>query len=221
MIHEPTSNPLLTVAIPTIVDREAQFKVLVEKLQVMAEGYPVEIIFCRDNKEMTIGAKRQLLLEKANGKWITMLDDDDMYHEKYFKSVMPVLQEHQKPDVVTYLERVYTAKEDRHLVPKPKLHSSYHLASHRLHYEDWWSDMASPTIQHFRTPFYKDVIKTSIARQIGFNKALSYGEDHDFARRLKASGLLLKEVYIPEELYFYYQPPALNQQQLKERYGMR
>jgi Glycosyl transferase family 2 len=187
-------------------------------LQVMAEGFPVEIIFCRDNKEMTIGKKRQILLDKANGKYITMIDDDDEYSTDYFHRIFDPQNMGQAPDAITYLEHVYdrgTTRETRHRS------SHYYTAKHHNKFHDWWTDLTKFNYQFARTPFYKDVIRTSIAKQIGFNVDLRYGEDHDFARRLKASGLILKEVHIDLGMYYYYMPDPMTQQQNNQRYGIK
>ena len=55
---------------------------------------------------------------------------------------------------------------------------------------------------YIRTTYPKVPIRKSICLKVGY-KDLRYGEDHDFAKRLKLSGLLKTEVYIDSVLYFY------------------
>jgi glycosyltransferase involved in cell wall biosynthesis len=83
----------LTIAIPTIFERENKFNYLYNKLHGQAELYKneVEIIFLRDNKEISIGQKRQKLLEKANGDFVVMIDDDDDISENYIQSIIDAI----------------------------------------------------------------------------------------------------------------------------------
>ena len=45
--------------------------------QIADTGVKVEVLTLADNKAMTIGEKRQSLLEISRGKWVGFLDDDD------------------------------------------------------------------------------------------------------------------------------------------------
>lgn len=61
---------------------------LYEFLQKQAEGQPVEILTLIDNKAMTIGQKRNMLLSCARGKYLAFLDDDDMVSEDYISQIL-------------------------------------------------------------------------------------------------------------------------------------
>jgi len=198
---------LLTILIPTITGREHLLSALIDKLSMQIieceATSSVEVAYLPDNKEMTIGAKRQELLNGCKSEYFVMIDDDDTVSDSYIEDVILALEG--RPDCVTYLEAVRTGNKEA-------------IASHRAIYAGW--DNNKHGYAYVRTPYYKDVIKTEIAKQVGFND-IRYGEDHDFSERLKQSGLIKTEVHLPQIMYIYNAPSALNGRQHKERYGIR
>ena len=100
------TNPdqvLFTVCILSIPSRmEKYLTPLYKKLLAQAEDHPeVEILCLIDNKSMTIGEKRQALLNSARGKWIGFLDDDDDVVSDYIETLCKGMLE--KPaDVITF-----------------------------------------------------------------------------------------------------------------------
>lgn len=187
--------PKLTIAIATVVEREGMFKDLMAYLKDIAPEW-VEVIFECDNKEISIGSKRQNLLNAAQGEYIMFLDDDDSIPEYYFDTLLPAFE--QSPDAIGYIEQC----GDK-LVP------------HSHKYNGWRDNYDG--YPHVRTIFCKDPIKTNIAREAGF-KDMRYGEDHDFSRRVKK--LIKTEVFIDKVMYLYNQPGRLSTSQHKQRYGI-
>ena len=49
----------LSILIPTTIDRRQMFELLYADLLKQAEGKSVEVLYDEDNKEISIGAKRQ------------------------------------------------------------------------------------------------------------------------------------------------------------------
>lgn len=198
--------PILTIAIPTVSGREAQLEHLLTDCLFEQLRYTPEAIVLieKDNKEMTIGAKRQLLLDNVTTPYFVMVDDDDTLAPDYVKEVLAAI-EREQPDCIGYLESIIQQGQ------KEK------LAIHSDRYREWGN--GHDGYGYVRTIFYKDVIKTDIARQVGFDVTMRYGEDHDFARRLKASGLLIKEVFLPRIMYYYNAPNGSESH--KERYGIK
>lgn len=198
--------PILSICIPTINGRESQLDSLVtdclyEQLRERPEAL---ILIEKDNKEMSIGAKRQILLERVTMPYFCMIDDDDTVAPDFVKEVLQAI-EREQPDCIGYLESII---QPGHIDK---------LAIHSNRYEEWANNRDG--YDYVRTIFCKDVIKTEIALQIGFNKDLRYGEDHDFARRLKASGLLEKEVFLPKIMYYYNAPDG--NEPSNKRYGIQ
>lgn len=188
---------LLTVAIPTTYDREPLFNKLIDRISELAEGIEgVQIIYAVDNYELSIGAKRNQLLNHAKGEYFVMVDSDDNIHDDYFTDVMPLLK--QAPDCIGYYELVVgkTIQEVKHSITCKQ-----------------WTDTPLQ-----RTPFYKTPIRTELAKAIGFEDK-RYGEDHTFAKSIYP--LLRKEIFIDKALYIYNQPAPMTQQQHRQRYGIR
>jgi cellulose synthase/poly-beta-1,6-N-acetylglucosamine synthase-like glycosyltransferase len=134
----------LNVCIPSIIERRDKLAALIQRIEQLAEGYDVKILFAVDNKEMSIGAKRQALLNACAADYMVMLDDDDNLHDEYFEHVMPLLEKN--PDCVGYYELVVgkTVQEVKHSITCKQ-----------------WTD--SP-LQ--RTPFYKTPIRTELAKAV-------------------------------------------------------
>lgn len=87
---------LLSILIPSIPSRfESHLLPLWKELQRQCDesmyGSRVEILTLTDNKQRTIGAKRQALLNLAQGKYIAFLDDDDVPNHNYIDRTLPEL----------------------------------------------------------------------------------------------------------------------------------
>jgi len=93
---------LLTIAIPTIEQRKDCFIELYNEIKRQCEpfGDLIEIIYLCDNKEITIGAKRQKLNNIAKGKYIVQWDDDDWIHPHGIDIIMKALPSN--ADVISY-----------------------------------------------------------------------------------------------------------------------
>ena len=190
---------LLSICIPTIFGRESQYQRIRSELdRQINNNKDIEIITIKDNKEMPIGIKRQRLLELCKGEYCVQIDDDDYIAPYYIEEILNALKE--TPDCVGYIEEILNGQNKKYAI-------------HSNRFDGWGNKFGS--YHYFRTIFCKDVIKTEIAKQIGFSN-MQWQEDKDFADRLKASGLLNKEVFIDKIMYIYEFP---TRKQLRERYG--
>lgn len=86
---------LLSILIPSIPSRfESHLLPLWKELQRQCSesmyGSRVEILTLTDNKQRSIGAKRQALLNIAQGKYIAFLDDDDVPNHGYIARIINV-----------------------------------------------------------------------------------------------------------------------------------
>ena len=197
--------PLLTIAIPTTPDREELFQRLLNELTYQIQKNDldnvVNIDWEIDNKEMSIGVKRDLLYKRAQGEYTVQWDSDDWIHAEGIALIIWAL--HERPDCVTYLERC-------------EINGLQKWSNIALKYPDWAGD-GNETLEdgfHFhRTPFFKTPIKTAVCRNVGV-KDMRFGEDHDFAQRIKP--LLKTEKYIDDPIYHYIH----NSTAFNERYGI-
>ena len=179
------------ILIATIETRKTQF----EKLRSFIQSQIVknslvgecEIVHISDNKEISVGLKRQRLLELANSDYVAFIDDDDWVSEDYLPAIMNSINSN-FPDSIGFLIRC-TFDGSVPIIAK---------ASNK--YSDWAED--TDGYKYVRTPYHKTPIKRDLAIQIGF-KDIRYAEDHDYSRRLKAAGLIRKEDFIDLPLYYY------------------
>lgn len=198
---------LLCVCIPTVVGREAQFEALFNKIgnQVRDLGLTKEIdcIVFKDNKEISIGLKRDKMYKLSKAYFTVQIDDDDDVPDDYIKTVYDTLIANPDVDCLGYIERVVMDGVTKY----SKISKEF---------ADWADPSNDARFNYYRTPFFKVPIKTSICQQVGVSD-MRFGEDHDFARRIKPH--LKTEVFIDKAMY-YYTGTSLTAEQHKERYGI-
>ena len=95
-----------SVLVCTMPERDVDFIELWNHLFRLRNGLPeslkkrVEIIAISDNRKMTIGDKRNLLLENSVGDYVAFIDDDDWVSNNY---LLKILWEIKKgPDAVGF-----------------------------------------------------------------------------------------------------------------------
>lgn len=177
----------ISILIPTIVGREKQYSELVTSLNKQYNGEEVEILTLKDNREMSIGEKRNKLLEMAKGEWLCFIDDDDKVSDNYVSLLLTATKEN--CDCASLkgeysVDGVFDG-----------------IFEHSLKY-DRWETIEGAEIKYLRHPNHLNKIRSSIAKQFKFpEKNLS--EDYDWSTELHKSGLLKTEHYIPETIYYY------------------
>lgn len=158
----------------------------------------VEILHLVDNKEMTIGMKRQKLYEMANGEYSWMIDDDDWVHYEAVPKIVAVLDG--IADCIGFKELcVFDGK---------RLESS----CFSLKYSGWMDNHDG--YNHVRTPFFKTPIKTELCLQVGVHD-IRWGEDAVFAEEIYPH--LKTMTFIDEWIYHY----KHNASPHNERYGIK
>lgn len=180
---------LLSICVCSIGSRTSYLNRLLSVLQ--PQFCPqVEFLLSVDHGQQSIGAKRQIMLERAVGEFIVFLDDDDLVPAHYIRRVLAAINSNRAADCVTYLS---TRFDDGVF----EANCSYSLKNARNdthHYVDGIKT-------YLRFPYHVTPIRTSIARKIGF-MGLNFREDTVFAEAVKP--LLKTEVFIPEVLYEYW-----------------
>lgn len=155
----------------------------------------VEIILIVDDKTMTIGEKRNLLYAEAKGEYSWQIDSDDHIAPDAIEKIIAAMDT--KPDCITFRESCL-------------INGTLYTCDHSVGYSGWYDKMHG--FDYVRTPFFKDVIKTEIAKSVPVPH-IRYGEDAlwsmDIRERLKT------EVHINEELYYYTHESS----DFKTRYG--
>jgi glycosyltransferase involved in cell wall biosynthesis len=142
----------------------------------------VEIIIESDDGQMAIGKKRNILLKKATGDYISFVDDDDLVTTHYVGKVLQAIET--KPDCVG-LQGIITFQG-----------KSPRIFIHSMKYDKWFEE----NNVYYRCPNHLNPVKRDIALQVMFPEN-NFGEDRDYSQRLFP--LLKNEVHINDTIYHY------------------
>lgn len=165
---------------------------------------PIEILVFEDAKIITIGEKRELLYKYAKGSHSIQIDSDDLLSDNAIELILEAVKSNPEVDVISFEE--YISIDDKE-----------YKSNHSNEYADWEGDGSSLFSDGFhfhRTPFFKSVIKTEIAKSVPIPH-IRFGEDHQWAQALKPH--LKTEIHIPEQLYRYIHRSSDH----NERYGIK
>jgi glycosyltransferase involved in cell wall biosynthesis len=91
-------TPELSILIPALTERKSE---LIAALDKQVGSLPVELLILTDNRKRSTGLKRQALLDLAQGRYITHLDDDDMVSEDYVEEVLKAIHQ-SDADVIVF-----------------------------------------------------------------------------------------------------------------------
>lgn len=137
-----------------------------------------------DGNDGTVGEKRNRLLQKAKGKYVAFIDDDDFVSDDYIYHLMEGVEK--DVDCCSLVgEITFDGKN-----PKKFIHS--------IKYDSWFEK----NNVYYRCANHLNCIKKSIALQIMFPEK-NIGEDHDYSMKLQKSGLLKTEHEINSTIYYY------------------
>lgn len=193
----------LSILIATTIDRRNLFHILYETFTSMIKKFKyddlVEIVFLEDNKEISIGLKRQKLLEQSKNEYIVYFDSDDMPREAYLPKIITAIQEN--PDCVGFLINMTTNGQNNQ------------TCCHSLKYKVW--SERQDGYDYVRNVTHFNPVKRELAIQVGFQD-LRYGEDKLYADAL--TNLCSKEVFINEFLFDYRYSNHISH---NEKYGIK
>jgi len=179
----------LSILIASIEQRKLEFEVLMQELNFqvhsLEDGSLVEIIFDIDNKQKSIGKKRQDLLNRSTGEYIVFIDDDDMPSPFYIRDVLHCIKA--EPDCIGI--KILMTTNGAH----PQ------ICCHRLKYKEWQEKVDG--FDYVRNVTHFNPVKRSLAIACGGFKDLRFAEDKDYADRL--TKICKSEV-------FFYEYPLLN-----------
>jgi glycosyltransferase involved in cell wall biosynthesis len=144
----------------------------------------VEIIGLYDNKKRSVGAKRNALLNLAQGQFLTFIDDDDRVSDDYIKSIMDTINTNPDADCIVF-DCITTINDNERTV----------YSKYSINYE--YSEVGN---QWRGKPAHTMVWKADIAKKHIY-ASQNYGEDVDWVKR--ACQDIKKEVRIDKTLYFY------------------
>jgi len=177
-----------SVLIPTIPGREASLQSLLtsirEKIGRLAPHLHVEYCIAFDNREKSIGAKREELLQKANGKYMAFIDDDDAITDAYIEDLRDMIA-------------------GRYHVMRLRGQIQQFTFTHSL--QNKLTDMMARDGVFLRPPNHLNPMLTDVAKLVHFGDAVR-GEDLDWTIRLAKRNFLEREFSSdPSRIHYLYQ----------------
>ena len=173
----------LSILICTIEKRKTLFEVLKAELDRQATK-DVQILSKCDACQMSIGEKRNWLLDHAKGEWLCYVDDDDWIDKDYISIILKALET--DPDCVQMIGIMNTDG------------FSHKRFEHSIrHYSYFEQDNI-----FYRPPNHLNPMRSTIAKQFKFPET-NHGEDTDWCMQVRNSGLLVTETRIDKPIYHY------------------
>ena len=178
-----------SILIATMHSRRTTFEQVLKEINKQVSELPsevtAEVLYEVDNGELTLGAKRNILVDRAQGKYHCFIDDDDVIAPFFLKTFIPMVKNDY--DCSSYVGAYYNNG------------SFVKLFYHSLDNNEW-----NETSELFlRTVSPMNMIKTDIVRKVRY-KDIRYIEDREFSLRLAQSGLLKSEYKIPFIPIYHY-----------------
>lgn len=173
---------ILILTLPTRIDSYAR---LIKNLnQQIIESNLIDRVqilsFC-DSKEISVGEKRNILLNKSCGKYVCFIDDDDVVSSDYVIKLFSALNSN--ADAITFCGEYI---ESENITP-------FSISMiHRGNYNH-------PNI-FYRLPNHLCPVKREIALSCQFTDK-NFGEDSDYSERINR--YIKNEFHIQDKLYFY------------------
>ena len=178
------------VLIATIPHRHEKLCGLLAHLDAQAlPGFGA--LVCRDNLEHTTGQKRQALLDAAQARYVSHVDDDDWVPGDFVARILAALE--QDPDYVGFPIR-YT-EEGLDTVP----------VEHSLRHRGWFNyhDRLLRDISHLN-PMRRNLAKLGRFDYHGSSgRPTAYGEDSYWAQQIRQTRRLRTEAWIGVPMYHY------------------
>lgn len=179
----------LSILVCTMPSRAAMWGRLQTEFWQQALPFAGEIELLSDDRmDISIGAKRNALVERANGKYLAFHDDDDWPEPHYIKRLMDAAAT--GCDCAS-LKGIITWDGI-----KPE------IFEHSLKYSEWRTNDDAEEVKYIRTINHLNMVRSEVAKNIPYPD-LSHGEDSEWSRRLAESEALKDEYYISEVIYNY------------------
>ena len=164
-----------SILIPTLVERSTKLNALInsinEKRQRLCPDLKIEFCISCDNREKSIGKKRDELLKSAKGKYMSFVDDDDDLTDAYFEDALATIQ-------------------GNFDVCRLRGQMAQYTFTHSI--ENTLTSPMARNEEFLRPPNHLNVMLTELAALIQFGDA-KRGEDLDWTIRLAKTGMLKRE----------------------------
>ncbi len=151
----------------------------------LVEGVSIQV--ATDNGKMSIGQKRNELLQQSPADYVAFIDDDDRVSNNYVKLILEGIS-----------RGVDCCSLKGEITENGK---NPQIFEHSIRYFAYRTNEFS-YVKYERYPNHLNCIKASIAKQFKFPEK-NHGEDTDWATKIHKSGLIKTEHYIPHTIYYY------------------
>lgn len=180
--------PTWTILVPTLGERAALFRRLMEVLLPQTERAAdrVEVVGWWNNGSPSLPKIRQTMIQNARTDYVSFVDDDDLVPPYFVSEVLAALD--LRPDYVGFQVQCYSDG------------APTAVAYHSLEYKRW----RNLTGRYERDISHINPIRTDLARTASFAKARAgAAEDRIWADQLRRSRVLRKQVVIDRIMYHY------------------
>lgn len=176
---------ILSILIPTLEKRKPLLnrllKILNQQIERLKAGDKVEILIESDTGQKTTGEKRNILIERAKGKYVVGIDDDDIVPNYYIEEILKA----------AVLDRDCMAINGTMITSQTfswdiRIANGYYQKGRKF----------------YRYPNHITPIKRELAKQVKFPH-ITIGEDYAWATALRQKGLLKTEAIIQKPMYIY------------------
>jgi hypothetical protein len=198
-VAKKETEMILSILVCTVLERIKIFKELREEFERQIGDLPVEFLYEQDNKQISVGAKRQKLLNRSKGHYIVFFDDDDFPEPYYVSEIIQALET--RPDCLGYLIKMTTNGEREQ------------VCCHSLRYPEWKTNIDG--YDYVRNITHFNVCLREIAIAIGFPDK-RFGEDQVYSNGVTA--LCQTEVFIDKFMFHYRYSSRVPH---KKKYGIR
>ena len=93
---------LLSILIPSIPEKLTYLARTISELERQSYQLPVEILATIDNKKRSTGFKRNMLIQQAQGKYVSFVDDDDRIELDYIETLINTINQNPSADCITF-----------------------------------------------------------------------------------------------------------------------
>lgn len=177
-----------SILVAHLAERQASLAELLDVLLPQAAAGPGVEVVALCNNGGSLHEIRQALLDDARGEWVSFVDDDDLVSEDFVATVCGCLD--QDPDFVAFQHLLYP--------PGSAVPDSRPVVT-GIGITEWQNTSEA----YIRGVTHVNPIRTSLARQSGFQLRGSGYEDKDFVAGVLP--LLKTQVLIDRPLYHYRQ----------------
>jgi hypothetical protein len=183
------NKKLFSVLLLGVPDRIDNLKKILSKLENQIKENSlqdeVEILALIDNKNRTVGAKRQNLLDISEGKFLAFLDDDDDFADDYIKEIVNAIKINVNVDVISFNQETHINNDPPNIV-------YFGLKYENTEYR--------PGIPVYRKPFHMCAWNSNLTKQVKFNN-ISLTEDWSWIEQL--CKIAKTEYHIDKILHYY------------------